>query len=72
MRSFYLIMIFAVFGLLQAGYVHAQVLDGPPREFTPEDEIVEFDKNNTFPEVVAIFNEFAQEKEIRFIIDRTG
>ncbi len=52
--------------------VKAQLQDGPPREFTDPDQLLTLDKNNTFPEAISVINQFAQDYENKFIIDRSN
>ncbi len=50
--------------------VNAQTL--PFREYTNPDEIVTFDRATSFIEAVEIINQFAQEYENKFIVDKSG
>ncbi len=61
-----------LFGLLfiLLGEVNAQTL--PFREYTNPDEIVTFDRSTSFIEAVEIINQFAQEYENKFIVDKSG
>jgi len=60
----------AIFILNDVSGVVAQ--DRIPREFTDPDQMISFDRQTTFPEAIDILNQFAQDFEDRFIIDRTG
>ncbi len=71
-RSYICMLVLLVFGVVHSEYLNAQIGDGPPTEFTPEDQIVKFDKNSSYPEVISVINELTQEYDKRFIIDRTG
>ncbi|WP_245683923.1 type II and III secretion system protein [Rhodohalobacter halophilus] len=51
-------------------FVSAQ--DRIPREYTNPDEMIAFDRRTTFPEAIDVLNQFAQDFEGKFIIDRTG
>jgi len=44
----------------------------PFREYTNPDEIVAFDRSTSFVEAVEIINQFAQEYESRFMVDKSG
>tara|TARA_R110002096_G_scaffold86990_6_gene199829 strand:+ start:16954 stop:18804 length:1851 start_codon:yes stop_codon:yes gene_type:complete len=56
--------------LILSGEVNAQTL--PFREYTNPDEIVTFDRATSFIEAVEIINQFAQEYENKFIVDKSG
>lgn len=60
----------AIFILSDLSSVMAQ--DRIPREFTDPDQVISFDRQTTFPEAIDILNQFAQDFEDRFIIDRTA
>ena len=51
---------------------HAQAQDRIPREFSDPDQMISFDRRPSFVEAVEILNQFAQNFDNRFIIDRTG
>ncbi len=53
-----------------SGEVIAQTL--PFREYTNPDEIVTFDRATSFIEAVEIINQFAQEYDNKFIVDKSG
>src|SRR5690554_4732262 len=44
----------------------------PFREYTNPDEIVAFDRSTSFVEAIEIINQFAQEYENRFMVDKSG
>jgi len=49
----------------------ASAQDQIPREYSNPDEMIAFDRRTTFPEAIDVLNQFAQDYEDKFIIDRT-
>ncbi len=56
--------------LITAGTLFAQ--DRLPRDFTPPDQSIAFDRSTDFQEAIDVLNEFSLEFEDMLIIDRTG
>jgi general secretion pathway protein D len=46
--------------------------DRIPREYSNPDEMIAFDRRTTFTEAIDVLNQFAQDYEDKFIIDKTG
>lgn len=59
--------------VLFVGISSAAIAQNTPfREYTNPDEIIAFDRSTTFVEAVEIINQFAQEYEKRFVVDKSG
>ncbi|MEX0894754.1 MAG: hypothetical protein WDZ36_03255 [Balneolaceae bacterium] len=46
--------------------------DRIPREYTSPEELISFDRQTPFQDAIQVIDQFAQEFEGRFVIDRTG
>jgi len=53
-------------------YSTAYSQDRIPREYTNPEELISFDRQTPFQDAIEVIDQFAQEFEDRFIIDRTG
>lgn len=65
------LLVFLVVVIAQTSNVYAQD-QLPFREYTNPDEIITFDRSTSFVEAIEIINQFVQEYENKFIVDRSG
>lgn len=70
MKLLILFLIPAIWIIAEPLDVQAQ--DRIPREHVNPEEMISFDRRTQFPEAMDVLNNFAQQHEGRFIIDRTG
>ena len=69
--TFNALVAFLVILIAQSVNVYAQD-QLPFREYTNPDEIITFDRSTSFVEAIEIINQFVQEYENKFVVDRSG
>jgi len=61
-----------VFMLISHHHALGQETEAPFREYTDPDQMVAFDRSVSFTEAINVLNQFVQEYEDKFIIDKSG
>lgn len=69
MRLLLVLLILPLFGPIE---IEAQSRDQIPREYANPEETLSFDRRTDFQDALEIINQYAQDFEGRFILDRTG
>ncbi len=57
---------------MMAGLQSLTAQDNLPREYINPDEVISFDRQTSFEDAIEVINQFSQEFEDRFVINRTG